>query len=122
KVIMYGDKITDSMKKAIDETTRRRKIQSEYNQKYNITPKSVSKEIRDIIEREYHDDPDLTAFVADYKNKYRLNSLTDLESFRTKLREEMISAADALDFEKAALLRDQMMEIERKIELLKKSK
>lgn len=122
KVIMYGDKITDSMKKAIDETTRRRKIQSEYNQKYNITPKSVSKEIRDIIEREYHDDPDLTAFVADYKNKYRLNSLTDLESFRTKLREEMLSAADALDFEKAALLRDQMMEIERKIELLKKSK
>jgi len=122
KVIMYGDKITDSMKKAIDETTRRRKIQTAYNIKNNVTPKSISKEIRDIIEREYHDDPELSSYVADYKNKYRLNSITDLETFREKLREEMLTAAETLDFEKAALLRDQMMDIEKKINLVKRTK
>ncbi|HEY1405087.1 MAG TPA: excinuclease ABC subunit UvrB, partial [Spirochaetota bacterium] len=122
KVIMYADKMTDSMKNAIDETTRRRKIQSEYNIINNITPTSVSKEIRDIIEREYHTDTDMSEYVADYKNKYRLNSVTDLKEFTTKLREEMLAAADSLDFEKAALLRDQMMEIEKKIDLLSRVK
>jgi excinuclease ABC subunit B len=120
-VIMYADKITGSMKVAIDETKRRRAIQTAYNLEHNITPKSVSKEIRDIIEREYHDS-DYETFVADYKTTYRMNSLTDLKAAAAGIKEEMLEAAEKLEFEKAAMLRDRMTEIEKKIELLGKTK
>jgi excinuclease ABC subunit B len=120
-VIMYADKITGSMKVAIDETKRRRAIQTAYNLEHNITPKSVSKEIRDIIEREYHDS-DYETFVADYKTTYRMNSLTDLKAAAAGIKEEMLEAAEKLEFEKAAILRDRMTEIEKKIELLGKTK
>jgi excinuclease ABC subunit B len=122
KVIMYADSMTGSMRRAIDETNRRREIQSKYNTDNNITPTSISKEIRDIIEREYHNDADLADYVADFKNSYRLNSLTDLSTVRDKIRIEMLAAAESMEFEKAALLRDQMMEIEKKIDLLQKTK
>lgn len=120
-VIMYADKITGSMKVAIDETKRRRAIQTAYNLENNITPKSVSKEIRDIIEREYHD-TDYDSYVADYKATYRMNSVADLNEAKTKIKEEMLEAAENLEFEKAAMLRDRMAEIEKKIELLGKTK
>jgi excinuclease ABC subunit B len=120
-VIMYADKVTASMQKAIDETKRRRIIQSEYNRVNNITPASVSKEIKDIIEREYHDH-DYEEFVAEYKTTYRTNSIEDLNKARIEIKEEMLTAAENLEFEKAAMLRDRMVEIEKKLELLQKSR
>jgi excinuclease ABC subunit B len=122
KVIMYADRVTGSMQKAIDETKRRRIIQEEYNRVNNITPASISKEIRDIIEREYHDDSGYSEYVADYKTKYQSNNASELSDLIRTIRIDMLEAADNLQFEKAALLRDQMQEIEKKIELLKKSK
>ncbi|MGL4368710.1 MAG: excinuclease ABC subunit UvrB [Spirochaetota bacterium] len=122
RVIMYADKVTDSMQTAIDETKRRRAIQEEYNLKYNITPKSISKEIRDIIEREYHDEPEIAEYVADYRTKYRSGNPVELAEMLTAIRQDMITAADNLEFEKAAALRDQMKEMEKKLSLLKKTK
>lgn len=122
RVIMYADIVTGSMQKAIDETKRRRAIQEKYNRDHNITPKSVSKEIRDILEREYHDDADYAGMVADYKTKYRSNNAKELEDLVNTIRGDMIAAADNLEFERAALLRDQMQEMEKKLELLRKTK
>jgi excinuclease ABC subunit B len=121
RVIFYGDKITGSMQAAIDETTRRRKVQEAYNIEHNISPKTVSKEIYDIIEREYHTVDVGTEAVAEIRSKYRTNSLKDMKSMRDELKEKMLEAADSLDFEKAALLRDQMNDTIKKIELLEKS-
>jgi excinuclease ABC subunit B len=121
-VIMYADSVTDSMQRAIDETTRRRSLQSEYNRKHGITPTSIKKEIYDIIEREYHSDDSYASYVAEYKTAYRSTNLGKLNGLRETVREDMLKAAGSLEFEKAAILRDQMMEIEKKIGLLEKSK
>ncbi|TAL38045.1 MAG: excinuclease ABC subunit UvrB [Spirochaetes bacterium] len=121
-VIMYADKITDSMKQAIDETNRRRVIQDRYNTDNNITPMSVSKDILDIIEREYHTDDSLADYVAEYKTAYRTTSLTKLAEIREKVKTDMLAAAEGMEFEKAAVLRDQMMDIEQKMALLEKAK
>ena len=114
--------MTGSMKKAIDETKRRRSIQEEYNRVNNITPSSIKKEIRDIIEREYHDDAGYADYVADYKTKYRSNNAGELSELIATIRADMLEAADTLQFEKAALLRDQMQEIEKKLELIRKTR
>ena len=109
EVIMYADRITDSMQKAIDETNRRRKIQMEYNEKHNITPKTIKKEIRDVIkatiaaEDEATYDKKVTSFTQVTK-KNRKQVIEQLEK-------EMREAAKALDFEKAAELRDIVFEL-----------
>lgn len=121
-VIMYADRITDSMREAIDETNRRRKIQEEYNRIHGINPSSIKKEIVDIIEREYLKENSFVSLVAEHGYSYRKNSIPDLEEIKTKLKDDMIQAADNLEFERAALLRDQMIDIENKISLLKKKK
>lgn len=121
-VIMYADKITDSMRDAIDETNRRRKIQEEYNRAHGINPSSIKKEIVDIIEREYLKENSFISFVAEHSYSYRKNSIPDLEEIKTKLKDEMIAAADNLEFERAAALRDQMIDIENKLSVLKKNK
>jgi excinuclease ABC subunit B len=121
-VIMYADTVTESMHRAIDETNRRREIQHRYNVENRITPASVSKEIHDIIEREYHTDDSLMSYVAEYRNKYRTNNLGSLKELLESIRADMLAAADALEFEKAAVLRDQMLEMEKKISLLEKAK
>jgi len=122
KVIMYADKITDSMKGAIDETDRRRKIQHEYNVANNIKPESIKKDIIDMIEREYIRENSYLEYVAESATSYRSNSIPDLEAHKEKLREGMLEAADNLEFEKAAALRDQMIDIERKIDVLRKKR
>lgn len=122
KVIMYADKITDSMKGAIDETNRRRKIQHDYNIANNIKPESIKKDIIDMIEREYIKENSYLEYVAESGASYRSNSIPDLEAHKEKLREGMLEAADNLEFEKAAALRDQMIDIERKIDVLKKKR
>lgn len=108
KVVMYADKITDSMKKAIDETNRRRSIQEAYNQKYHITPKTIKKEIRDLIKITQQEEQQNNEMTVDYHQmdkKQRQHYLETLEL-------EMKQAAKELNFEKAATLRDILLEIQ----------
>lgn len=112
KVIMYGDKITDSMKKAIDETNRRRMIQEEYNKENEIIPKGIVKKVRDVIE---------ATKVAEENVKYGIEQdlnimkKEDLEDLVKKLEAEMLEAAENLQFERAAELRDKIMELKEKM-------
>lgn len=122
KVIMYADKITGSMQEAIDETNRRRKIQKEHNIANNIEPESIKKEIIDMLEREYLRENSILSYVADNTLSYRSNNLIELEELRVVLKDQMLDAADNLEFERAAAIRDQMIDIEKKIEVLRKNK
>ena len=101
RVIMYADRITKSMDVAIKETNRRREIQDKYNIEHNITPKSVKKDIREIIQA-----TKVAEDAVDYKNEDV--EITDYESFIEDLKNEMLSAADSLDFERAASIRDEI--------------
>ena len=103
KVIMYADTISDSMKIAIDETVRRRKIQEEYNQEHGIVPKTIIKEIRELISNE---DTDGKKERKEKMSKKEKDNLID------KLTKEMELAAKNLDFEKAMELRDIIFEME----------
>lgn len=122
KVIMYADKITGSMQEAIDETERRRKIQKQFNTDNNIKPESIKKEIIDMIEREYIKENSYINYVAENITSYRSNNLKELEELKVLLKTQMLEAADNLEFEKAAAIRDQMIDVENKIGLLKKSR
>jgi excinuclease ABC subunit B len=105
KVIMYADNITGSMKIAIDETNRRRRIQMAYNEEHNITPQTIRKQIYDV--------PEATK-VAETKAAYgKLSDLTEDEraQFIQNLEAEMLKAAKELDFERAAELRDALIEL-----------
>lgn len=109
EVIMYADKMTDSMKKAIDETKRRRTIQMEYNEKHGITPKTIEKKVREVIR---------ASQVAEEEGTYaqKLTSgkaLTkeEKEKLLANLEKEMKDAAKALNFERAAELRDAILEL-----------
>lgn len=108
KVIMYADKITDSMAKAISETNRRRKIQMEYNKKHGIVPSTVKKAVRDVIEatkvaEQGHD-------YLPEKDVTKMNK-KELKNYLEKLEKEMKDAAKNLEFEKAARLRDLIFEL-----------
>ena len=107
-VIMYADKITNSMEIAINETKRRRTIQEEYNQKHGITPKTIQKEIRDVI-RATHAAED----QEEYKpaSKYEKLSKKEKEKVIKEMEKEMKEAAKALNFERAAELRDLVLEL-----------
>ena len=108
-VIMYADRITDSMKRAIDETARRREIQQAYNREHGITPKTIVKPIKPLIE---------TTLVAESGGKYEVKKgkkkLTkkDRENLIKTLTREMQQASRALEFERAAELRDMILELD----------
>ncbi|WP_288779258.1 excinuclease ABC subunit UvrB [uncultured Mitsuokella sp.] len=108
-VIMYADRITDSMKRAIDETARRREIQQGYNKAHGITPKTIVKPIKPLIE---------TTLVAESGGKYEVKpgkkKLTkkDRENLIKTLTREMQQASRALEFERAAELRDMILELD----------
>ncbi len=105
KVIMYADRITDSMKATIDETNRRRKIQKKYNEENNIIPKSVEKSIRDVMKA--------TKEVDESKKKKEKNKYNkkDLKNKIKQLELKMQEAAINLEFEAAASYRDEMIEL-----------
>ena len=106
KVVMYGDRITDSMRKAIDETNRRRKIQMDHNKEHGITPKTIVKEIRDAIRGKETAEMAVTLM----KKKSRGDKKAK-EEFIRQLEKEMHEAARVLDFERAAELRDIIIEM-----------
>ena len=98
RVIMYGDKITKSMQKAIDETERRRKIQEDFNEKNGITPTTIRKNIGEIIQiTKKEEEEEIEEFSKD-----------DIEAILINMEAEMYKAAEELDFERAANLRDQI--------------
>ncbi|EMW5360717.1 UvrABC system protein B [Enterococcus faecalis EnGen0356] len=109
KVIMYADKITDSMQRAMDETARRRAIQEAYNEEHGIEPKTIIKEIRDLISISKTADKDETVVQLD--KSYEDLSRQEKADLLMKLEREMKDAAKALDFETAATLRDTILEL-----------
>ena len=109
KVIMYAENITKSMKEAINETNRRRKIQEIYNQKHNITPESIKKEITEIFSfEEEYDTPSINKVCEDIVG---FDSLDNLDDIIESLEKEMKKAAKALKFEEAAVMRDQIKDL-----------
>ncbi|MFZ2462189.1 MAG: excinuclease ABC subunit UvrB [Caldibacillus thermoamylovorans] len=108
KVIMYADQITRSMDFAINETKRRRQIQEEYNRKHGITPKTIQKEIHDVIRATIAAEEQEEYSTTD---KYGKLSKKEREKLIQKLEVEMKEAAKALDFERAAELRDLVLEL-----------
>ena len=109
QVIMYADKITDSMQKAIDETTRRRTIQAAYNEEHGITPITIQKKIRDVIRATVASE-EAEEYVSKATSGKKLNKEDRLKLIAL-LETEMKEAAKALDFERAAELRDTVLEL-----------
>ena len=115
-VIMYADKITRSMKVTIDETERRREIQNQYNIENNITPKSITKGVRDVIE---------ATIAAEDSKEYKIDiqveefSDDEILAMIDALKTEMYKSAESLDFERAAEIRDKINELKKDMEKLK---
>lgn len=113
RVIMYADKVTDSMKYAIDETRRRRKIQNDFNIEHNITPQSIQKNIIDQLDK-FKSEQNENDNVDDYIKKaesYKALSKKEQKKFIKELEFRMQLHADMLEFEKAAELRDIVEEL-----------
>ncbi len=106
-VIMYADKITDSMKIAIDETKRRRAIQEKYNEEHGIVPTTIKKAVRDVIS--------ISKKVAEAENHWKMEpesmNLDEINKLILSVEKQMKKAATDLDFENAALYRDQLVEL-----------
>ena len=112
KAIMYADRVTDSMQKAIDETYRRREIQTTYNREHNIEPQGIKKEIKDITDR--------VKAIAEERATYTINKEVprgELLRLVKDLETQMKEAARNLEFEKAAALRDQVLDLRKALVL-----
>jgi excinuclease ABC subunit B len=105
-VVLYADRMTDSMKKAIDETNRRRKIQVAYNKEHGITPETIKKEIKRGLADEFKARKKAQDAVNLDEREY------DRVELATELEREMLAAAEELDFERAAMLRDRLKELQ----------
>ena len=109
KVILYADKVTDSMRRAMDETLRRREIQTTYNLKHHIVPETITKEITAMFETVT--DTGKTARSKAAESVKSFQTLDELDSIIASLESEMEAAAKALDFERAAMFRDHIKEL-----------
>ncbi len=113
EVVMYADRITDSMKNTIEITEKRRKIQEEYNKEHNITPKSIVKDIREVI-----------GILKDDKKAPKKKdselSAEELENIVRELKARMLEAAERLDFEAAANFRDEMKKFQNQLDKKKR--
>lgn len=112
-IIMYADRMTPSMQGAIDETARRRQIQAAYNQKHNITPTSIKKNVTTIFESVYESDYVTVDTVSESLAEYE--TLDDLDAIIGKMKTEMNQAAAELEFERAAELRDRIEALNKKM-------
>ena len=122
KVVMYADKITDSMRKTIDETNRRRKIQQEYNEEHNITPQTIFKSVEEIMNstsiaelRKKDDEKAEYAFAAVAEPVLKYMSTEQKKDLLQQMEEEMLTAAKDLEFERAATLRDEIEKLKKMI-------
>ena len=111
KVIMYADNITESMKETIDETNRRRKIQDAYNKELGIVPKSIIKDIRDVLNTTLVAESDVSFKEEDFEDEFTKD---EIQAMIDALKPQMYEAAEALDFEKAAEIRDKIKELKEK--------
>ena len=124
QVIMYADKITDSMQFAIDETNRRRKKQVTYNTAHGIEPQSIIKEIRDLTYEvaELRGEDQKERMVAEQKAQYNVTGAMpahEIEHLLEQLEKQMKAAAAELEFEKAAAYRDQISELREQLKLIR---
>jgi excinuclease ABC subunit B len=110
KVIMYADRETDSMKKALDVTATRRRTQAAYNKEHGITPKTIQKAIADLAGTAQDDFVDLTKPLK--KSKTSDIPLEELPQILSAMKKEMFDLSEALEFEKAAVIRDKIKELE----------
>jgi excinuclease ABC subunit B len=101
RVILYGDTVTDSMRRAMEETNRRRELQKAYNQAHGITPETVRNAIRSVLE--------ITKKVEETAPQTLTGE--EMDALQRQLEEEMLGAAKELDFERAAKLRDRLLEL-----------
>ncbi|MGH8744677.1 MAG: excinuclease ABC subunit UvrB, partial [Burkholderiales bacterium] len=114
--ILYADSVTDSMRRAIDETERRRKKQQRYNEQRGITPKGVTKRIKDMIDGIYDfDTAQLELKAAQKEAVYQAMSEKELTTAVKRLEKEMLACAKNLEFERAADLRDQLKELKQRL-------
>ncbi len=117
-VIMYADRITGSMERALSETERRRKLQTAYNQEHGIDPRTIVKEVYQVLEatKEYKIDDDKKDKKTKYKDQKALKKLTDKqrEKYIRELEKEMFAASKELEFERAAFIRDLIIEAREK--------
>ncbi|MDN5325194.1 MAG: excinuclease subunit [Thermosipho sp. (in: thermotogales)] len=118
KVLMYADRITPAMKRAIDETNRRRKLQLEYNKRHNIKPKSIIKPLNVEIFKPFMEEEE--EYKEEIQNVISLKESLSLEEYIAVLEEEMYKAAAELRYEDAAKLRDELFNVKEKLNTLKK--
>lgn len=111
RAILYADKMTDSMTKAIGETNRRRKIQEDHNTKFGITPQTILKDIHDIIPREMKEQDLEQEALDELTREFTMKKYKTKENLKVALKDAMLAAARNLEFEKAAMYRDKMNSI-----------
>ncbi|PCJ45685.1 MAG: excinuclease ABC subunit B [Gammaproteobacteria bacterium] len=118
KAIMYADRITGSMQRALDETDRRRKVQVAYNEKHGITPQTIRKKVSDVMERSgenFKSNKDRRRKVAEAAGKYNAHSSSEISKAIKKLEKDMYEHAKNLEFETAAEVRDTISQLRNKI-------
>ena len=113
-VVMYADRMSDAMKETIEETKRRRSIQEAYNKEHGITPKTIIKAVNDILEHQKEDAEEAAATTIDaVKKSLNLFNNKERRKLIDLLKKEMTEAAERLDYEQAAVYRDQILDIEK---------
>jgi excinuclease ABC subunit B len=125
RCILYGDNITGSMQRAMDETSRRREIQMQYNKENNIKPVSIKKDIRQALDEDSYienDALDNLQLVSSSKKKFTKVNSNNVTSIISQLEKEMYNHAKNLEFEQAAKIRDQINELQQKYLMFPKAK
>lgn len=112
KAILYADKVTDAMEKAMGETNRRRQIQHEYNVEHGIVPRTIKKEIHDILQREIADEITEDEILTEVEKELGIDASKDRKDIMESLRQAMLEAAKNMEFEKAAVIRDRLKSLE----------
>jgi excinuclease ABC subunit B len=111
RAILYADRVTDSMEKAISETKRRRSIQESHNEKFGITPITIKKAIQEILPREMEELDSEEKALDEIEKQFTLKKYKSRDKLRDALKSEMLKAAQKMEFEKAALLRDKYLSL-----------
>jgi excinuclease ABC subunit B len=113
-VLMYADRVSEAMRKAIDETNRRRKIQQEYNQQHGIVPQSIKKEIVDLLQKKKKEREDISQQdLSIISRQYNLLNPVQRKKYLRELEREMVEASKDLNFERAIVFRDEIERVKK---------